>query len=303
MNYSVVIPTYDREVLLRRAVESVFKQTLPPSQVIVIEDGQQTLTAERLCGTDERLDFASSGVRKGAPSARNIGLSHAREDFVAFLDDDDEWRPTKMEKQLDWLRKNPAAVGVVCGYEYRKGGVSHIRVPSENTCNRYRFYENLFGSFSALVVRKQVGPLPLLDEALPSCQDWDYFLRLLTLGRIGVFGEPLVIYHAHEGVRISTQVDKKLEGLRRIAEKYDAIVPYGARKWMHARIALCEAISASKLTARVLKLLQGLVAMAQSDFPIRGRLVTATKAICEILFGLELTEKLWALRLKKLHSK
>jgi glycosyltransferase involved in cell wall biosynthesis len=98
---SVVITTRHRPDLLPRALESALKQTHPPKEVIVVIDGtdQETLTFLQTV-PDPRLRVIALEQSMGGCSARNTGVSAARCDWVAFLDDDDEWRPEKLQAQL-----------------------------------------------------------------------------------------------------------------------------------------------------------------------------------------------------------
>ena len=99
---SVIIPTFDRISVLPRALDSVLAQTRPAGEVIVVDDGSTDGTAELL----ERDYPGVTTIRqsnRGVSAARNAGLAAASGDWIAFLDSDDEWRPQKLERQLDAL--------------------------------------------------------------------------------------------------------------------------------------------------------------------------------------------------------
>jgi glycosyltransferase involved in cell wall biosynthesis len=98
---SVIIPTIRRPDLLRRAIGSVLSQTLRELEVIVVVDGPDAATMAALATeTDPRIRVISNAHSLGAGRSRNVGVAQASGRFVAFLDDDDEWLPAKLEKQV-----------------------------------------------------------------------------------------------------------------------------------------------------------------------------------------------------------
>ncbi|MBA3966523.1 MAG: glycosyltransferase family 2 protein, partial [Nitrospirales bacterium] len=98
---SVVIPTRNRPDLVVRAIRSVLTQTFTAIEIIVVLDGPDGLTAERLQGIgDRRVHITSLPGPQGGAAARNAGVAAAKGKWIAFLDDDDEWLPTKLDIQL-----------------------------------------------------------------------------------------------------------------------------------------------------------------------------------------------------------
>lgn len=106
MNISVVIPTYNRRDLLKRALLSMLAQTLLPTEIIVIDDGSTDDTAAMI-----RTEFPAVHYyhqeNQGVGSARNTGIQHAIGDWIAFLDSDDEWLPEKLARQQAALAAHP----------------------------------------------------------------------------------------------------------------------------------------------------------------------------------------------------
>jgi glycosyltransferase involved in cell wall biosynthesis len=129
---SVVIPTRDRNVGVRRAVASVLRQTLTDLEIIVVDDGSVDPTREALGSviSDTRLTFHRNESATGPSAARNVGAELARGSFVAYLDSDDEWHPTKLERQVAALRGPDRDAGLsMCGFEV-VGSVHRLaRVP------------------------------------------------------------------------------------------------------------------------------------------------------------------------------
>src|SRR5579863_7499544 len=99
---SVVVPTRNRPELVVRAVSSALAQTLTRMEVIVVIDGPDEDTARALAEIrDDRLTVIALPSSLGGSEVRNIGAQHSRGEFIAFLDDDDEWSPNKLQRQLD----------------------------------------------------------------------------------------------------------------------------------------------------------------------------------------------------------
>src|SRR5699024_12380222 len=98
---SIVIPTHNRSELLVRAVDSVIYQTFKDSEIIVVSNGSTDNTDEVMSKyEDKRINYISYRIAQGGNAARNKGIKAAKFDYIAFLDDDDEWHPEKLQKQL-----------------------------------------------------------------------------------------------------------------------------------------------------------------------------------------------------------
>lgn len=109
MLVSVVIPTYNRADLLCEALESVFAQTYKDLEVIVVDDGSNDNTGEVLAEFGNRIQAVRLG-RSGISAARNAGINAATGEYLAFLDSDDLWLPTKIERQLNFATSHPEHV-------------------------------------------------------------------------------------------------------------------------------------------------------------------------------------------------
>ena len=131
---SVVIPTKDRNVEVRRAISSALRQTLGDIEIIVVDDGSTEPVAQAVGPhiTDPRVRFHRNESASGPSAARNIGTELAQGSFVAYLDSDDEWHPTKLEQQVNALERRDRNAGLsLCGYEVVSGGRRRARVPRE----------------------------------------------------------------------------------------------------------------------------------------------------------------------------
>jgi glycosyltransferase involved in cell wall biosynthesis len=212
---SVVLPTYNRPERIRHAVESVREQTYGNIELIVVDDCS-LMPAERELSD---IEFEGLGVRyvrhtenRGANTARNNGIEAARGEFVAFLDDDDEWTPTKIERQIRAFSETDPGVGVI--YTGMRVVYRNRTQVTANTVSGDVTKDILVGRslapFSTVMVRtsaiEQVG---VLDERFPSWQDREWYLRLSQWCRFEALPEPLTIRNmAHED-RIAKDFEAK----------------------------------------------------------------------------------------------
>src|SRR2546429_9117536 len=111
---SVIIPTYNRAEFLCSAITSVLNQTFHNFEIIVVDDASQDHTREVMNSLgDKRIRYIRHEKNKGVAATRNTGLVNAKGTYIAFLDDDDEWLPEKLQKQFNLLESCQNIVGVV----------------------------------------------------------------------------------------------------------------------------------------------------------------------------------------------
>jgi|GEM_PF-768452 len=107
--FSVIIPTYNRESQVPDAVRSALEQTLKPFEIIVIDDGSTDRTADALAAFGSAIRYIKT-ENGGVSAARNRGILEAKGEWIAFLDSDDTWHPSKLERQLDCATRTSAKV-------------------------------------------------------------------------------------------------------------------------------------------------------------------------------------------------
>ena len=202
---SVVVPTRDRPLLVRRAVAAVLDQDYPgPIECIVVVDGDEP-PLPALNGGRHRVRAMRNGRRAGAAGARNAGALAAEGELVAFCDDDDEWLPGKLRRQVDALESHPDAVLVSSGIELRFRGRIVRRVPEEERITFRRLLRSRVAELhtSSFLIRREdvVGRLGPMDEEIPFSQgeDYEWLLRAARIADVRVVREPLVRVHWHEG--------------------------------------------------------------------------------------------------------
>ena len=192
---SVIIPTYNRRAMLLEAIDSVLAQSATAFELIVIDDGSTDGTAEHLTRLARTFRFERIDHR-GPAAARNRGVAMARAPLIAFLDSDDLWAPTKLERQIAFMRDNPdCAISQTNEIWIRNGrrvnpGVRHrkragdIFIDSLRTC---------LISMSATMMRADLfRSLGGFDESMGAAEDYDLWLRILIDHDAGLLEESLV---------------------------------------------------------------------------------------------------------------
>ncbi|WP_121742559.1 glycosyltransferase family 2 protein [Natronorubrum halophilum] len=210
---SVIIPTYNRAATLPRAIDSALEQTVDDLEVVVVDDGSTDDTDSVLAGYDDpRVRPVIHATNQGANVARNTGIEHARGEYVAFLDSDDEWRPEKLERQLAVLEDRSSEwVGAYCDSAYELSGASgRLRsavaavLAREDEEPAREGGEELIGEIladnvqpgagSTLLVRTDVASeIGGFDEQLDRFQDPEFCLRVLEAGKLAYVDEELVV--------------------------------------------------------------------------------------------------------------
>ena len=195
---SVVIPTRNRPQLVKRAVNSVRAQTLQELEIIVVIDGEDRATLKTLAAIAEpRLQIVRLPESKGGGGARNVGVARARGEWIAFLDDDDQWFPTKLEQQLAVATTSSHSYPIISCYviaKTPKGEFTYpLRLPtagehlSEYLLARSGWYfgEGLIQTSTIFTAKKLLQQVPF-SEDLPKHQDWDWILRAYLLPGVGI---------------------------------------------------------------------------------------------------------------------
>lgn len=211
---SAVIPTRHRPGSLLLAVESVLAQTHPVSEIVVVVDGPDPATESMLQALDHpRLKVVALPVSLGGSDARNAGVQAARNEWIAFLDDDDEWLPNKIERQLAMLPDPTADPIVSCRFLARTGSgdciwPERLPQPLEPLCEylltRSGFHrsDGFVATPTILTSRSLLRRVPF-RSGLKKHQDWDWLLRATREGA-RVFFCPEVLVKCEMRARAST---------------------------------------------------------------------------------------------------
>ena len=211
---SVVVPTFNREHLINRALQSVVSQTHASLDLIVVDDGSTDNTCERV-RTDYPHATLLSQLNQGVSAARNLGISVAQGDWIAFLDSDDSWCESKIEQQLQALAKEPRSRICHTDEIWIRNGV---RV---NPMNKHRKYSGdifryclplcIVSPSSVLLRTKVLSEVGGFDESMPVCEDYDLWLRIAKRYPFHFIEEKLIVKRGgHED-----QLSRKYWGMDR----------------------------------------------------------------------------------------
>jgi glycosyltransferase involved in cell wall biosynthesis len=197
---SVVIPAYNAMAYLPETMESVLNQNFNDFEVIVVNDGSSDETEEWVSQIiDPRVKLISQ-ENKGLAGARNTGIHHAQGEYITFLDADDLWEPSKIEKQVRILEENPEVALVYTWVSYiDEKGESTGRVfknQAEGDVWKKLIEHNIVECGSVAMVRRScLETVGLFDQNLGSyVEDWDMWLRMASRYPFKVVKEPLVYY-------------------------------------------------------------------------------------------------------------
>ena len=203
----IIIPSYNRRRLLKRAVSSVYNQTYQNWRLFIVDDGSTDGTSEEDYGNKSWL--LSLKQNKGVSYARNYGIKQGKAKWLAFLDSDDEWKACKLEKQIEYSYKNPNCSLIHCNELWIKNG---------KTLNQKKHHKKQGGRIfmssvdlccvspsAALIKRKVFDEIGFFKEDFPVCEDYDFWLRCASRYSAGFLDSILVVkYGGH-----SDQLSKK----------------------------------------------------------------------------------------------
>jgi len=182
---SVIIPTFNRAILLERAVDSVFRQSAQCAEVIIVDDGSTDNTQHylnKLTATTKIPVRIFQQENSGPAAARNLGVRQARFPCVAFLDSDDHWQKRKLEIQFQNLAANPAyQISHTREKWFRKG--QHLNQKKKHIPRHGDIFDHCLqlcavGMSTVMMKRELFNHVGFFDETLRCCEDYDMWLRI-----------------------------------------------------------------------------------------------------------------------------
>ena len=224
---SAIIPTAGRTELLSQALNSVLSQTLPVAEVVIVDDNRNNRSARNathdLARHDSRIRVVDHEGFPGGSAARNYGAAISSSAILAFLDDDDWWEPTKLEKQVASLDESETVGLVYTGLHIvDQQGRTLKRRPAERPVNPVDELarRNYIGTVSSAMIPRDVFmAVGGFDETLPSRQDLDLWLRIAQRYALVAVPDPLTVYVNHAS-GISKNFAKKIRGHELFLEKH-----------------------------------------------------------------------------------
>jgi len=216
---SAIVASYNRAESLMAALESVFAQTLKPVEVFVVDDCSPKFDIfEIMRPLEGRVRVLRNEKNSAVGHSRNHAVRHAIGDYVAFLDDDDTWKPNKLERQIAGMGDAHMSL---CGLEripdatFKVWDINHVHLGMLKCGNPYC-------PPSGFICRRSLFDTVQFDETLRYGEDWDFLIRAAGLGPIPYIAEPLFNYQmpSQSGTSMVNEI-KQLEPTQ-LQVRYDA---------------------------------------------------------------------------------
>jgi glycosyltransferase involved in cell wall biosynthesis len=198
---SVIIPTYNRAKFVGDAIQSVLDQTFTDYEIIVVDDGSTDNTKAILGQFKDKIRYIYQ-ENQGVSAARNRGIQAAQGEYIAFLDSDDLFLPTKLEKQIAYLLQNPD-IGLVHSSfiiidEFGRQMAVRVKEESKDMYRRFLLTSTIATS-SVIMPRQVIDQIGGFDTTLSLAEDVDFETRVAQHFEVGVISTPLVKYREFPG--------------------------------------------------------------------------------------------------------
>ena len=232
---SIIIPNYNRKEPLLKAIRSCLQQTYNPIEVIVVDDGSN-FDIKDYIKTNFRNDYDSGLVKIfineknfGAAKSRNIGVEKSSGDYISFLDSDDYWESTKLDKQIDKFKKNLNLDLVYCDQYLLTSGVkkrSNKRMINSNILNELINGWTAPNTSTLMYRKKSSERVGGFDEKLKSCQDHDLWFKIAKGNfNIDYVDEPLSYFVFDSLDRISYHLENRMDGVMMLLDNVKNYIP------------------------------------------------------------------------------
>jgi glycosyltransferase involved in cell wall biosynthesis len=237
---SVVIPTLNYGRFISDALNSALRQSLRPTEIIVVDDGSSDDTQQQLAAYAGRIHYVYQNNR-GVNAARNLGIRLSHGHWIAILDSDDLWHPQKLERQWAVHRQFPELAATATDsslfFNNELPATDAVRYDGEPPLRRLSLSELVYGvHFSggsgAMIARDCFEKTGFFDESLRGGEDFELWCRIAAIAPIARIREPLVFMRSH-GVNVSSQAAKmKAYHRRTLAKLFSPQSPlHGHRRW------------------------------------------------------------------------
>lgn len=204
---SVIIPTYNRERRLKKAIDSVLAQTYRYFELIVVDDGSEDNTAQLVANCDADIVYIRQ-KNKGPAAARNKGIEAARYNMVAFLDSDDWFAEDKLQVQIEAMQENPSyLISHTQETWYRNGRIlNQKKKHRKNSGNIFRQSLELcaVGMSTVMMHREIFERYGRFDETFPCCEDYDLWLRVSAEQEFLLVDRPLTLKNGGRDDQLSS---------------------------------------------------------------------------------------------------
>jgi glycosyltransferase involved in cell wall biosynthesis len=255
---SVVVPTRDRPELLRRAVTAILGQTYPGLvECVVVFDQSDPQLPWGDPGPSRRLQLVRNDRTPGLAGARNAGAARATGELLAFCDDDDEWLPGKLERQVEVLTRRPDAAVATTGIVVRYGDRDVTRLaPTPEITHRQLLRSRLTELHPSTVLvrrRELLDGIGLVDERIPGsyAEDYEWLLRAAKRAPVLAVQEPLVVINWHQSSFFADRWRTIISALTYLVDKHRELEqePSGLAR-IYGQIAFAHAALGERGAAR-----------------------------------------------------
>lgn len=225
---SVIVPTYNRPEYLKKALASILSQTFTNFEVVVVDDGveerAQSVVEEV---KDFRVRYIKHESNRGAAAARNTGAREAKGNYIAFLDDDDEWEVSKLKIQYEIAEKYKKTIGFTfCAIDLFREDTEKTTTQLFRKEGIHNFYEDLLDHririlTSSLFIKKEVfHSVGGFDESFPSSQEWELLIRVSKEHDGYALNKVLVHMKFLSGWHIGGDLARRIKGRERLVAKH-----------------------------------------------------------------------------------
>jgi len=210
LKIDVIIPTFNRSVLLVRAIESVLSQSYKHFHLIIVDDGSTDETASVLEKYEHLANLTTiKQENRGVSAARNLAVKNSTSDWISFLDSDDEWLPHKLAAQASYLESHPQIHFLHAEEIWMRNGVRvnpkvKHRKSGDNLFQRSLEF-CLISPSTVLMKRELFNRFGGFDETLEVCEDYDLWNKILAFEEAGFIQESLTKKYGGHADQLSTK--------------------------------------------------------------------------------------------------
>lgn len=215
---SIIIPTYNREDYIADTIQSVLEQTYKDFEVIVVDDGSTDNTKSKLEKFGSKIKLIEQKNSERA-IARNNGVKQSSGEYIAFVDSDDIWVKNKLEKQIEILENNKDIILTYSSCLRINQNGSKIK-PAERQKQGYSgllfeklLIRNFITSPTPLLRRKNFEQIEGFKSKYIPYEDWEFWIRLSTLGKFLFIPTPLAYYRIHKEQSVKLVQAEKIENI------------------------------------------------------------------------------------------
>ncbi|MBC2709801.1 MAG: glycosyltransferase family 2 protein [Desulfosarcina sp.] len=243
---SVIIPTYNRAKFLGAAIRSALTQTYSDIEIIVSDDKSTDQTREVVEGfKDPRVKYVRNKGNKGPSATRNTAILSSEGEYIAFLDDDDEWLPDKLQCQIEVLDKSPTNI---CGVYTNRLFIEKTtgKILSDNPGTK-RLRGNLLNQLivkspistpTVVIKKKYLDEVGLFDETISYMEDYDLWIRLSMNWDFEYISKPLTKVYVHGLAHLSRNLEGQISGKEAIFGRYPHLFKENKKRWSEYLLAI-----------------------------------------------------------------